>query len=226
MDRTINVLGRNNSIYNQYIAEIRDAQIQKDSLRFRRNLERVGEITAYEISKRLDYNTEDIKTPLGVAQVPILNEKMVLATILRAGLPLHQGLLNFFDKAENTFISAYRKYSKDGSFDIKVEYMSSPSTEGKVVVLSDPMLATGSSMVLAYKALLAKGMPKHTHIVTIIASREGLDYIRKHLSFKDITIWLGAIDDELTVKSYIVPGLGDAGDLAFGSKIDSKTDVT
>ena len=211
-------LGENNSVLNQYIAEIRDENIQKDSLRFRRNLERIGEIFAYEISKKLSYKFTEVQTPLGIANVNILDEKPVLATILRAGLPIHTGFLNIFDKAENAFISAYRKYEKDGSFEIKFEYLSCPYTDDKTLILSDPMLASGSSMVLAYKALLEKGLPRHTHIVTIIASKEGVEYLTKHLNMQNITLWLGAIDDELTVKSYIVPGLGDAGDLAFGSK--------
>jgi uracil phosphoribosyltransferase len=220
LDKSIIDLGKQNSIYNQFIAEIRDAKIQKDSFRFRRNLERVSEITAYEISKRLNYQTVSVQTPLGVAEVPVLEENLVLATILRAGLPMHQGFLNYFDNAENAFITAYRKYSKDGSFNIHVEYLSSPPLDDKTVILCDPMIATGSSMVLAYKSLLSKGTPRHTHIVSIIASKDGLDYMQKHLMMKNITIWVGAIDDELTVKSYIVPGLGDAGDLAFGSKAE------
>lgn len=212
-------LGESNSIFNHFVAEIRDEQIQRDSMRFRRNLERVGEIFAYEISKKLNYKSEDVQTALGIASVPKLTEQPVLATILRAGLPIHLGLLNAFDKAENAFISAYRRYEKDGSFDIQFEYLSCPSIENKTVILSDPMLATGASMVLAYKALLQRGKPKHTHIVSIIASKEGVDYLQKNLPMQNTTLWLGAIDDELTVKSYIVPGLGDAGDLAFGSKI-------
>ncbi|OFY20261.1 MAG: uracil phosphoribosyltransferase [Bacteroidetes bacterium GWF2_33_38] len=212
-------LGESNSIFNNFVAEIRDEQIQKDSMRFRRNLERVGEIFAYEISRKLNYKNEDVQTPLGIASVPKLSEQPVLATILRAGLPIHMGMLNVFDKAENAFISAYRRYEKDGSFDIQFEYLSCPSIENKTVIISDPMLATGASMVLAYKALLQRGKPKHTHIVSVIASKEGVEYVQKNLSTQNITLWLGAIDDELTVKSYIVPGLGDAGDLAFGSKI-------
>ncbi len=212
-------IGGHSSIFNQFIAEIRDETIQKDRMRFRKNLERIGEIFAYEISKKFLFENTSITTPLGIANVPLLVNQPVIATILRAGLPLHQGILNMFDKAENSFISSYRRYSKDGTFDIQVEYVSSPSIEGKTLVLSDPMLATGSSLILAYKALLQRGTPVHTHIVTVIASREGLDHVQKHLGSDKITLWVGAIDDELTVKSYIVPGLGDAGDLAFGSKI-------
>ncbi|OFX57838.1 MAG: uracil phosphoribosyltransferase [Bacteroidetes bacterium GWA2_30_7] len=211
-------LGENNSILNQFIAEIRDENIQKDSMRFRKNLERIGEVFAYEISKKLSYKFTEVQTPLGIANENMLDEKPILATILRAGLPIHTGFLNFFDTAENAFISAYRKYEKDGSFEIKVEYISCPCTDDKTVIISDPMLASGSSMVLAYKALLEKGLPRHTHIVTIIASKEGVEYLNSHLNMQNITLWVGAIDDELTVKSYIVPGLGDAGDLAYGNK--------
>jgi len=215
----LRVLGEGNSILNQFLAEIRDKEIQKDSLRFRRNLERMGEIFAYELSKELNYNSLEIQTPLGIANVPVLKDKIVLATIMRAGLPLHQGLLNYFDQAQNAFISAYRKYEKDGTFHIQFEHISSPMVDNKVVILSDSMLATGASILLAYNALLKKGKPTHTHFVSLIASREGIEYLQKHISNKNITLWVGAIDDELTVKSYIVPGLGDAGDLAYGEKI-------
>ncbi|MBI9067737.1 MAG: uracil phosphoribosyltransferase [Salinivirgaceae bacterium] len=214
----VNNLGENNSLLNQYISEIRDQVIQQDRMRFRKNLERVGEIFAYEISKNLSYKKTEVQTPLGIAEVPILEEQPVIASILRAGLPLHQGFLNYFDKAENAFISAYRKYEKDGTFQIKFEHISGPALAGKDVILVDTMLATGSSMVMAYKALLQKGKPRHTHIVAIISSKEGIEYTQKHLGEKNISIWTGAIDDELTVKSYIVPGLGDAGDLAYGDK--------
>jgi uracil phosphoribosyltransferase len=212
-------LGEKNSIINQFIREIRDVDIQKDSLRFRRNFERMGELFAYEISKKLNYETRSVITPLGEAQVSCLMQYPVLATILRAGLPLHQGLLNIFDKSENAFISAYRVHYLDGSFDIRVEYTSSPDINNKVLVLSDPMLATGSSLLLAYKSLLEKGEPTHVHIVTLIASLQGVEYIKKNFSSEHATLWVGAIDDELTAQSYIVPGLGDAGDLAFGAKI-------
>lgn len=215
----VKVLGDQNSVFNEFIAEIRDKEVQKDRLRFRRNMERVGEIFGYEISKTFEYKLTEVQTSLGVAHVNLMDEEVVLATILRAGLPLHQGLLNTLDKAENAFISAYRKHESDGSFHIAVEYMSAPSIEGKIVVLSDPMLATGSSMKLAVQALLENGEPKHLHIVNLIASKEGVDYLNKHLKKDTYTIWTGAIDDELTAHAYIVPGLGDAGDLAFGSKI-------
>lgn len=214
----IRVLDSTPSLLGQFLAEIRDEGIQKDSMRFRRNLERAGEIFAYEISKELQYSKEEVQTPLGIAKVNLLWDKLVLGTILRAGLPMHQGLLNYFDKAENAFVSAYRKYDTNDGFDIKIEYTSSPSMAGKVLVLTDPMLATGLSMVLAYKALEKLGKPRHTHIVTLIASREGLAYTQKKLNMDQVTIWAAAVDDELTVKSYIVPGLGDAGDLAYGKK--------
>ena len=218
--RVIN-LSESNSIFNQYLAEIRDHEIQKDPLRFRRNLQRFGEIFAYEISKTLEFKIKEVKTPLGVAKVPKLKQQPVLATILRAGLPLQQGLLNIFDQAENAFISAYRKYDEKGEFHIEFEYLASPDLNEKVVILSDPMLASGSSMEIGYKALLQKGDPSHIHLVAIIASKKGVDYVRKHIDSKNVTLWVGAIDEEMTVKQYIVPGLGDAGDLAFGPKIDS-----
>ncbi len=218
----VHVVGENNSLFNQFLAEIRDEVIQKDSLRFRRNLERVGEIFAYEISKKLTYKTREVTTPLGVAKIPMLEKQPVLATILRAGLPLHQGLLNFFDQGENCFISAYRKYDPDGEFHIEFEYIAAPQLDNKVVIMSDPMLATGSSMEIGYHALFEKGEPSHVHLVSVIASRQGIDYVLEKLPSDRITLWVGAIDPELTPKSYIVPGLGDAGDLAYGEKIDSK----
>ncbi|HOK61744.1 uracil phosphoribosyltransferase [Tenuifilum sp.] len=214
----IHELGQQNSILNQFIAELRDVNVQNDFMRFRRNLERCGEIFAYELSKVLSYQTVQVQTPLGTADVSVPTDNIVLATILRAGLPLHQGMLNYFDKAQNAFISAYRKYDKDGTFRIQFEYISCPSIEGKTLVLIDPMLATGASMLLAYKALLEHGKPLHTHIVAVIGSKEGVNYMKRNLSPSEATIWVGAIDDELTVKSYIVPGLGDAGDLAYGKK--------
>lgn len=214
----IKVLGEKNSILNKFIAEVRDVEIQKDSLRFRRNLERIGEIFAYEISKELEFETKKIETPLGITDVNILKNNIVLATVLRAGLPLHQGLLNYFDNAKNAFIGSYRKYHKDNSFEIKSGYLSGPSVSDQFLILSDPMLASGSSIVLAFKDISDNGIPKHTHIVSIIAAREGIEYVKESLSDQKITIWVGAVDDELTAKSYIVPGLGDAGDLAYGIK--------
>lgn len=211
-------IGENNSLLNQYMAEIRDQEVQIDSMRFRRNLERVGEIFAYEISKKMEFHSTEVTTPLGIAEVPVLTAQPVIASIMRAGLPIHQGFLNSFDKAENIFITAYRKYEKDGTFQINFEHISGPSVEGKEVILVDPMLATGASMVLAYNAMVRKGTPKHTHIVSVIASKEGIEYMQKNLAGKKYTLWTGAIDSELTVKSYIVPGLGDAGDLAYGDK--------
>ncbi len=186
-------------------------------MRFRRNMERIGEVMAYELSKTMEYHEEEIVTPLGIAQIPVLSRQPVIATILRAGLPVHQGFLNYFDQAENAFISAYRKHHKDGSFDVQVEYLSSPELAGKTLIITDPMLATGSSMLLAYKGLLRKGIPIKTHVVSVIASVEGLDYVMKNMP-EGTEFWIGAVDEELTAQSYIVPGLGDAGDLAYGIK--------
>jgi uracil phosphoribosyltransferase len=211
-------LSKSNSVFNRFISEIRDVGIQKDPLRFRRNLERLGEVFAYEISKELNYSGVSVTTPLGEAMVNLPTEEPVLATILRAGLPLHNGMLNYFDRAENAFISAYRKHNKnDDQFEVQVEYLSSPGIDDKVLILTDPMLATGSSMVLVYQAMLRKGKPRHVHIVAAIASVEGLNFVKRNMP-PNCTIWVGAVDDELTVQSYIVPGLGDAGDLAYGKK--------
>lgn len=218
----IKVLGNNHSILDQYLAEIRDISIQTDPLRFRNNMNRMGEIFAYEISKELPFEVNDVQTPLGVAKVPKLIQHPVLATILRAGLATHNGLLRIFDRAENCFISAYRKYNESGKFEIEFEYMASPSLDDKIVILSDPMLASGKSMEIGYEALFSKGTPAHVHLVAIIASQEGVDYVAEKIKADNVTLWLGAIDPEMTPKSYIVPGLGDAGDLAFGEKIDSK----
>jgi len=217
----INVLGESNSVFNQFMAEIRDEIIQEDSMRFRRNLQRLGEIFAYEISKEMDYQTTEVKTQLGVAKVETFVQHPVLATILRAGLPLQQGLHNIFDHAENAFISAYRKYDEKGEFHIEFEYLASPSLNGKDVILSDPMLASGASMEIGYQALLEKGTPKHVHLVVVIASAKGVEFIKKHITANNVTLWIGAIDPDMTAMSYIVPGLGDAGDLAYGAKIDS-----
>ncbi len=213
----VNLLSQQHSIVNRFIGEIRDAVIQKDRMRFRRNLERIGEIAAYEISKKLNYTASEVVTPLGIANVMLPSEEPVLATILRAGLPLHQGLLNYFDASDNAFISAYRRHHKDGSFDIRLEYVSSPELTNRLIILSDPMLATGQSMVMTYKAIVEKGRPQHTHIVCALASAQGIEYVKKNLP-QDVTLWVGAIDEELTAQSYIVPGLGDAGDLAYGEK--------
>ncbi len=211
-------IGAQNSLFNRFMAEVRDVNIQKDSMRFRRNLERIGEIMAYEISKTFTYHLSDITTPLGIAKLPLTSQPPVVASILRAGLPMHQGFLNYFDTAENIFITAYRKYTSPDTFEISFEHISGPATHGKTVILIDPMLATGASMLLAYKAIIKKGTPAHVHIVSAIASKEGIDYLLNNLSGNQVTIWTGAIDIELTVKSFIVPGLGDAGDLAFGIK--------
>jgi uracil phosphoribosyltransferase len=213
----INILGNTNSVFKQYIAELRDINVQQDSMRFRRNLERIGEIFAYEISKTFNYAEAEVTTPLGISSTNLPVDQPVIGSILRAGLPLHNGILNVFDKAQNAFVSAYRKHHKDGTFDIQVEYVSSPDLTDRILILADPMLATGASMVLTYKALLAQGLPKHTHFVAALASVEGLDYAKRNLP-QSITIWVGEVDDELTAQSYIVPGLGDAGDLAFGTK--------
>ncbi len=215
----IHNLAGQNSIFNQFIAELRDIEIQKDSMRFRRNLERMGEIFAYEISKSLTYNSVQTTTSLGIAETKQLADQPVIGTILRAGLPLHIGILNYFDKAQNAFISAYRRHHKNNTFEIILEYVACPDLNDKIVILCDPMLATGSSMVLTYKSLLAKGIPKHTHIVTAVASQAGIDYLKANMPSTNYTLWCGAIDEELTAHSYIVPGLGDAGDLAFGSKL-------
>ncbi|MDR1339442.1 MAG: uracil phosphoribosyltransferase [Prevotellaceae bacterium] len=214
----IRELSKQNSILNRFIAEMRDVDIQKDSMRFRRNLERVGEIFAYEISKELNYESVSVQTPLGIADVSLPKNKLALAVILRAGLPLHRGMLNYFDTAENAFILANRRYGKDNKFSMQVELISCPSLEKKVLVICEPMLATGESINLVYNVLKKKGEPLHTHIVAPIASRDGVEYILKHMFPENVTLWLGAIDEELTLKSYIIPGLGDAGDLAYGSK--------
>ncbi len=209
------------SLVSRYMLELRSTDIQTDPLRFRTNLDRIGEIMAYEISKRLNYRDTKIQTPLGecVCQEPA--DRIVLATILRAGLPFHHGFLNFFDQAENAFVSAYRRYKEKGdSFDVLVEYLASPRLEGKTLILVDPMLATGSSMELGYKALLSKGTPARIHIASVIGSRQSVEYVKQHFPAENTTLWIGAIDPEINTHSYIVPGLGDAGDLAYGVKDD------
>ena len=218
----IKIIGNNHTILDHYLSEIRDEVIQKDPLRFRENMYRIGEVFAYEISKTLDFVIAEVKTPLGIAKVPVLKQQPVLATILRAGLSVHNGLLKIFDKAENCFISAFRKYTEEGDFEIEFEYMASPSLDEKVVILSDPMLASGKSMEIAYHALFSKGIPAHVHLVSIISSQQGVNYIIDKIRAENVTLWLGAIDEGMTPHSYIVPGLGDAGDLAYGEKIDSK----
>ncbi len=216
----LNILSQQNSLLGKFIAQIRDREIQKDSMRFRRNLERIAEITAYEISKELSFKECTVETPLGEAAVALIDDDIVIATIMRAGLPYHQGFLNYFDDASNAFVAAYRKSHKDNSFEVKVEYISCGDLEGKTLILADPMLATGSSLVLAHRALCEKGgQPKHTHIAAAVASEQGIDYVRKNMSRETTTIWAAVVDEELTSKAYIVPGIGDAGDLAYGSKL-------
>jgi len=212
-------LSENNSVLNHYLKEIRSVEIQKDSMRFRRNMERIGEIMAYEISKTMHFVPENIQTPLGFAATNVIDEQIVISTILRAGLPFHTGFLNYFDRAENAFVSAYRKYKDALKFDIFIEYIASPDITGKTLIITDPMLATGGSMELAYGALLTKGKPKNIHIATVIASQPAIDYIASHFPEADTTVWAAAIDPELNEHSYIVPGIGDAGDLAFGEKL-------
>jgi uracil phosphoribosyltransferase len=212
-------LSKEHSLVSNWVAELRDINIQDDRMRFRRNLERIGEVAAYEISKRLPYIEKQIQTPLGTAVCEVLTEQPILTTILRAGLALHQGLLNFFDKADNAFVSAYRKHNPDGSFNIVLEYLSCPEIDGRILIISDPMLATGSSLVKTIQYLKEEGQPEAIHIVTAIACTVGIEFVRREVP--EAIIWCGDIDDELTAKGYIVPGLGDAGDLAYGAKIQS-----
>lgn len=206
------------SLVSQYMSELRDFNVQSDMLRFRRNLERIGEIMAYELSKRMRYKTVDVQTPLSVAQCQVLDEDVVLATIFRAGIPFHKGFLDYFDRAQNAFVSAYRKYREKENFDVFIEYIASPNIDGKTLVIADPMLATGASMELSYRALLTKGEPAHIHVASIIASQQAIDYVRRTFPDEKTTVWVGAIDDVINEHSYIVPGLGDAGDLAYGIK--------
>jgi len=210
-------LFESNTILNQFVAEIRDVAIQADRLRFRKNMERIGEIFAYEISKHLTYSKQEVETPLGIATCKLPSDRIVLATILRAGLPLHNGLLSYLDKADNAFISAYRQHHKDGTFEIKMQYITCPSVEDAILIISDPMLATGASMQQSIEAILEYGKPKQIHVVVAIASSNGIKYIKRH--YPKVHIWVAAEDEELTAKSFIVPGLGDAGDLAYGAKL-------
>lgn len=205
------------SLMSRYLLEMRDVDTQHDPLRFRRNLERAGEIMAYEISKTLDYKEVDITTPLAPCRCLTPADNIVLGTIFRAGVPFHQGFLSFFDRAQNAFVSAYRKYKEKENFDILIEYLASPCLDGKTLILCDPMLATGASMELSYRALLTKGAPARVHLASVIASRQAVDYLQKTMP-KDATLWVGVIDDTINAHSYIVPGLGDAGDLAYGVK--------
>lgn len=206
------------SLVSQYMSELRNVNVQTDMLRFRRNLERIGEIMAYEMSKRMRYKTVDVQTPLGIAPSQVLDEEVVLATIFRAGIPFHKGFLDYFDHAQNAFVSAYRKYREKENFDVFIEYIASPRIDGKTLVIADPMLATGSSMELSYRALLTKGEPAHIHVASIIASRKAVDYVKSTFPEDTTTLWVGAIDEIINDHSYIVPGLGDAGDLAYGIK--------
>lgn len=216
----VKILNKENTILNKFLAQMRDKSVQRDSMRFRRNMERVAEIMAYEISKKLNYKTQHVETPLGIAAVECISDKVVIATILRAGLPFHQGFLNYFDDADNGFVSAYRKSRPDGSFIVDVEYVSTSSLSGKTLILVDPMLATGTSLMLVYDALVRRaGEPEHTHFAAAFASEQGVDYVLKHTDAKKCTLWCAAVDEELTSKSYIVPGIGDAGDLAYGIKL-------
>ncbi|MFN5334134.1 MAG: uracil phosphoribosyltransferase [Bacteroidota bacterium] len=210
-------LSEHHSLVSNWVGELRDTQIQTDRMRFRRNLERIGEVAAYEISKSMEWKEKEITTPLGTAVVKMLAQQPVLGTILRAGMPMHQGLLNYFDQADNAFISAYRKHHRDGSFEISLEYVSCPNLENRVLILADPMLATGSSLVKTIQHMRDEGIPSEIHIVCAIACAVGIEYV--HRNEPKVKIWCGAIDEELTAKSYIVPGLGDAGDLAYGTKI-------
>lgn len=210
-------LGESNTIINRYVSELRDVNIQTDRLRFRKNIERIGELMAYEISKQFVYSIKPIQSPLGVSMMSTPDDDIVLSTILRAGLPFHQGFLNCLDHAENAFVSAYRKYKDRLNFDIHIEYIASPSIEDKTLIIIDPMLATGSSMELAYQAMLTKGQPSWTHIASVIASKPALEYMKEHMP-PESTLWVASLDDELDEHSYIVPGLGDAGDLAYGEK--------
>ena len=211
-------LSEAHSLVSNWVSELRDIDIQKDRQRFRRNLERIGEIAAYEISKKLPYGEIDVQTPLGIHTSKVLREQPVLATILRAGLPLHNGMLNYFDKADNAFISAYRKHKRDGSFEISLDYMSCPSLDNKILIISDPMLATGASLAKTIQYLNGVGNPSKIYVVCAIASSVGIEYLKRECG-EDMNIWCGDIDDEITGKGYIVPGLGDAGDLAYGTKI-------
>ena len=213
-------LSKKNSLLNHWVAELRDVNVQNDRMRFRRNIERIGEVAAYELSKTLAFKSVEVTTPLGIAPTQLLTEQPVLATILRAGLPLHQGMLNYFDKADNAFISAYRKHHPDGSFEISLEYLSCPNLNGRVLILCDPMLATGASLVETIQAIQKTYTPAQIHIVVTIASQKGIEHVEKELG-ADTPIWCAAIDPILNDKSYIVPGLGDAGDLAFGTKMQS-----
>ncbi len=215
----IHNLEKTDSVFNQYMAELRDAVIQQDRMRFRRNLERIGEVMAYEISKALEYDDEEVTTPLGIKQIRTMHEQPVIATILRAGLPFHNGMLSMFDQADSAFIAAYRKYDKnEENSEIRVEYFSSPDIEDRVLIVCDPLLATGESIVKTLNGLMEDMMPKEIHIAVAVASQDGLDYVERTMSRLPVTIWVGSVDEELTARAYVVPGIGDVGDLAYGEK--------
>lgn len=215
----IHNLEKTDSVFNQYMAELRDAVIQQDRMRFRRNLERIGEVMAYEISKSFEYDDEEVATPLGIKQIRTMHEQPVIATILRAGLPFHNGMLSMFDQADSAFIAAYRKYDKnEEDSEIRVEYFSSPDIEDRILILCDPLLATGESIVKTLKGLMEDMVPKEIHIAVAVASQDGLDYVERTMSRLPVTIWVGSIDEELTARAYVVPGIGDVGDLAYGEK--------
>jgi uracil phosphoribosyltransferase len=215
---TIHNLDKANSVLNHFIAEIRDREIQKDAMRFRRNIERIGEILSYELSQELGFKDYNVQTPLGEKKTQLVSDQLVLCSVLRAGLPLHHGILNYFDQIENAFISAYRLHSSDEEFEIKVEYLATPSLDGKVLILADPMLATGSSLAAVYEVLKKMGDMKQVHLVAVIAAEKGIDFVSQHFP-ENTHLWVATVDQELNSKGYIVPGLGDAGDLAFGSKL-------
>ena len=216
---TIHNLEKADSVFNQYMAELRDATIQQDRMRFRRNLERIGQVMAYEISKSFEYDDEEVTTPLGVKQIRTMHEQPVIATILRAGLPFHNGMLSMFDQADSAFIAAYRKYDKnEEDSEIRVEYYSSPDIDNRILILCDPLLATGESIVKTLNGLMDDMMPKEIHIAVAVASQDGLDYVERTMSRLPVTIWVGSIDEELTARAYVVPGIGDVGDLAYGEK--------
>lgn len=215
----IHHFGEGNSLLNQFVSEIRDVDIQKDAMRFRRNIERIGEILSYELSKVLNYNRKTIQTPFGAKEMSLPKDRLVLCSVLRAGIPLHQGLLNYFDGAENAFISAYRYHKGDeDDFEVIVKYFAAPALQGKTLVLTDPMLATGKTLENVLKALKQHGEPEQIHIISVIGSKDGIEHIKKVFP-KNTQLWIAAIDDDLTAKGYILPGLGDAGDLAFGEKL-------
>lgn len=215
----INIINRQDTVINNYLAEIRDVDVQTDPLRFRRNIERIGSLMAYEVSKTLSYTPKDVRTPLGVATVNVPSNEIVVGTILRAGLPMHHGVLDVFDHAQNCFISAYRKYISPNEFAINLEYVATAHLDDKILIIADPMLATGNSIEATYQALKKYGKPKHTHIMSILGAQPGVDYLLNNIKDENVTLWVAAVDEQLNDHKYIVPGLGDAGDLAYGYKI-------